>query len=75
MTRVEVVNRQEIDGKTYKRGEVIEVSAGRARDLISAGKVRAPEDPKRGEAAANGGSEAKETPKPVPATKEVAKNG
>ncbi|GAA1323150.1 hypothetical protein ACFSWE_08625 [Leucobacter albus] len=74
MAHVEVVNRQEIDGVNYERGEVIEVSAGRARDLISAGKVRAAEKPKR-VPASNGGSEAKESPKPAPATKEVAKNG
>lgn len=42
MTRVEVVNRQEIDGKEYKRGEVIDVPDGRARDLITAGKARVP---------------------------------
>lgn len=59
MAHVEVVNRQVIDGKERKRGEVVEVSEGRARDLIAAGKVRAP----------------KETPKAAPATKEGAKNG
>lgn len=42
MTRVEVVNRQAIDGKEYKRGQVISVAPGRARDLINAGKVRVP---------------------------------
>ena len=41
MTRVEVVNRQSIDGKEYKRGQTVELSNGRARDLIIAGKVRA----------------------------------
>lgn len=41
MTKVQVVNRREIDGKERKRDEVIEVSPGQARDLISAGKARA----------------------------------
>lgn len=59
MAQVEVVNRQVIDGKEYKRGQVITVSDGRARDLINAGKAR----------------QAAETPKPAPAPKEVAKNG
>ena len=59
MARVEVVNRQEIDGKEVKRGQVIEVSPGRARDLIAAGKVR----------------EVEEAPKPAPVTKEAVKNG
>lgn len=55
MAKVEVVNRQEIDGKEYKRDQVIEVSEGRARDLIKAGKVRA----------------VAETPKPAPVPKEA----
>lgn len=71
MAHVEVVNRQEIDGKERKRGEVIEVSAGRARDLIAAGKVRAADGP--GDVDSKGGG--KDSPKPAPATKEVAKNG
>lgn len=40
MAKVKVVNRQVIDGKERKRGEVIEVSAGRARDLVNDGKVQ-----------------------------------
>lgn len=59
MAKVEVVNRQVIDGKEYKRGEAAEVSEGRARDLIAAGKAR----------------EVKGSPKPAPVAKEVAKNG
>lgn len=43
MTKVQVVNRQAIDGKEYKRGQVIDVSPGRARDLLNEGKVREPE--------------------------------
>ncbi|GAA1579281.1 hypothetical protein [Leucobacter aridicollis] len=71
MTHVQVVNRQEIDGKERKRGEVIEVSHGLARDLIAAGKVRAAEAP--GDIESKGAG--KDSPKPAPATKEVAKNG
>ena len=71
MAHVEVVNSQEIDGKDRKRGEAIEVSAGRARDLIAAGKVRAADKPD----AANSTGAGKDSPKPAPATKEVAKNG
>ncbi len=40
MTRVEVVNRQVIGGKERKKGEVIEVSAARARDLFNESKAR-----------------------------------
>ena len=39
MVKVQVVNGQEIDGKKRKSGEVIEVSPGRARDLIYDGKA------------------------------------
>lgn len=39
MAKVKVVNRQVIDGKERKRGEVIEVSPGRARDLENQGKA------------------------------------
>ena len=39
MTKVEVVNRRVIDGKERKRGEVIDVTPGRARDLINSGKA------------------------------------
>lgn len=71
MAYVEVVNRQEIDGKERERGDVIEVSDGHARDLIAAGKARAADKPD----AANSTGAGKDTPKPAPATKEVAKNG
>lgn len=40
MAKVEVVNRQVIDGKEYKRGQVVDLSDGLARDLVTAGKVR-----------------------------------
>lgn len=40
MTKVVIVNGQEIDGKYRKSGEVIEVSPGRARDLEFQGKVK-----------------------------------
>lgn len=40
MAKVEVVNRQVIDGKEYKRGQVVDLSDGQARDLVTAGKVR-----------------------------------
>lgn len=45
MTKVVVVNSQEIDGKRRKRDEVIDVSPGRARDLINEGKARAQDAP------------------------------
>lgn len=41
LTKVEVVNAQQIDGVHRKSGEVIDVSPGRARDLINAGKANA----------------------------------
>lgn len=44
MPKVQVVNAQSIDGVYRKRDEVIDVSPGRARDLIAAGKARAVED-------------------------------
>lgn len=59
MTRVEVVNRQEIGGKEYKRGQVITVADGEARDLINAGKARVPV----------------KAEKPAPESKEAVKNG
>lgn len=40
MAKVEVVNRQVIDGKEYKRGQVVDLSDGQARDLRRDGKVR-----------------------------------
>lgn len=40
MTKVVVANRLERDGKTYKGGDVIEVSPGEARLLKLDGKVR-----------------------------------
>lgn len=39
MTKVRVVNAQEIDGVRRRRGEVIDVSPGRARSLVNAGKA------------------------------------
>ena len=81
MTKVEVVNRQVIDGKEYKRGEVITVTDGRARDLITDGKARpvalAPSDPPVAPEPADSGEPAADTraeAKPKPASKE-AKNG
>jgi hypothetical protein len=59
MTRVEVVNRQVIGGKERKKGEVIDVSPARARDLINESKARPVEA----------------VEKPAPAAKEGAKNG
>lgn len=72
MTKVEVVNRQVIDGQEYKRGQVITVTDGRARDLITAGKARpvAPEPADSGEPAVDTKAKAK----PKPASKET-KNG
>lgn len=59
MTKVQVVNRQEIDGKEYKRGQVIDVAPARARDLIAAGKARVPA----------------EKPQPVETAKTAGKGG
>lgn len=55
MTRVKIVNRQVIDGEEVKRGQVITVSDGRARDLINSGKA----------------VPAQEAPKPAPVNKEA----
>lgn len=41
MTKVVVANRLVRDGKTYKGGDVVDVSPGEARELIGLGKVRA----------------------------------
>lgn len=40
MTKVVVANRLERDGKTYKGGDVVDVSPAEARELLSRGKVR-----------------------------------
>ncbi|MBK0420158.1 hypothetical protein JD276_14060 [Leucobacter sp. CSA1] len=40
MTKVVVANRLERDGKTYKGGDVVDVSPAEARDLLGLGKVR-----------------------------------
>lgn len=41
MTKVVVANRLVRGGKTYKGGDVVDVSPGEARDLIALGKARA----------------------------------
>lgn len=40
MTKVVVANRLVRDGKTYKGGDVVDVTPGEARELIGLGKVR-----------------------------------
>lgn len=49
MAKVVVSNRLSRDGKTYKGGDVITVSAGEARELLSLGKVRPFEEPAKPE--------------------------
>lgn len=41
MTKVQVVNAQSLDGREYKKDQVIDVPPGRARDLLNDGIVRA----------------------------------
>lgn len=69
MAHVEVVNAQPIDGVERERGEVIEVSDGRARDLVAAGKANWATTPS---AVTNEADKA--TPKPAPEKKEGGKN-
>lgn len=40
MAKVVVANSLERNGRTYKAGQVVEVSPGEARDLIALGKAR-----------------------------------
>lgn len=56
MTKVVVVNSQEIDGKYRKRGETITVSPGRARDLVAVGKVTQVAEPKADQSSAKQGT-------------------
>lgn len=48
MTKVVVANRLVRDGKTYKGGDVVDVSPGEARVLLGEGKVRTHVEPKPG---------------------------
>lgn len=57
--KVVVANRLVRDGKTFKGGDVVDVSPGEARVLLSEGKVRAHVD----------------EPKPVAPVAKEAKNG
>ena len=41
MTKVVVANRLVRGGKTFKGGDVVDVSPGEARELVGLGKVRA----------------------------------
>lgn len=47
MPKVVVANRLVRDGKTYKGGDVVDVSPGEARVLLSEGKVRAHVDERK----------------------------
>lgn len=46
MTKVVVANRLERDGKTFKGGDVVDVSPGEAADLLYRGSARAYVEPK-----------------------------
>ena len=62
MTKVVVANRLVRGGKTYKGGDVVDVTPGEARELLGLGKVRKYVQPVR------------PVVKPAPIVKE-AKNG
>ena len=49
MAKVVVANRLVVDGKTYKGGDVLDVSPGEARVLLGLGKVREFEEPAKQE--------------------------
>lgn len=46
MTKVVVANRLVRDGKTYKGGDVVDVTPGEAADLLYRGSARAYVEPK-----------------------------
>lgn len=49
MVKVVVANRLERGGKTYKGGDIVDVTPGEARDLIGSSKARADDTPVKAE--------------------------